>query len=205
MTSLIPIIILAAGQSSRMRGADKLLQDVNGQPMLRHMTRMACSATDGVIVVALPPQPHARWGAIAHLDVMTVAVPDAAEGMNASLRRAIRALPQGSKGAMILLADLADLTEYDMKSVLQHADNEQEYQIVRGASETGIPGHPVVFSRTLFPQLLALKGDAGARSVVSAHADQVRLVPLPGQHATLDLDTPEDWAAWRAGHYNPSI
>jgi CTP:molybdopterin cytidylyltransferase MocA len=43
-----------------------------------------------------------------------------------------------------------------------------------------------------------LQGDDGGRAIMIAHRDQTHLVPLPGDHATRDLDTPEDWAAWRA-------
>ena len=50
----------------------------------------------------------------------------------------------------------------------------------------------------LFDQLKHLRGDDGGRAVVRAAADRMQLVPLPGQRARRDLDTPEDWAAWRA-------
>ena len=46
--------------------------------------------------------------------------------------------------------------------------------------------------------LMTLKGDEGAKSVIVRHRARLRLVPLPARHATTDLDTPEDWAAWRA-------
>ncbi|MGI9368384.1 MAG: NTP transferase domain-containing protein, partial [Ruegeria sp.] len=77
----IPIILLAAGQSSRMRGVDKLLQQVDTEPLLRRTARLALSA--GSVIVALPPAPHPRYAALEGLDVRSVAVPDAAEGINA--------------------------------------------------------------------------------------------------------------------------
>mgnify|MGYP006184317219 CR=1 FL=1 len=46
--------------------------------------------------------------------------------------------------------------------------------------------------------------DEGARSVLVRHRARLRLVPLPGHHATTDLDTPEDWAAWRAAQAKPA-
>ena len=83
----IPIILLAAGQSSRMGGKDKLLQIVDGQTLLRRSALIArCAAP---MIVALPPAPHPRYDALDGLDLRCVEIPDASEGMNASLRGAL--------------------------------------------------------------------------------------------------------------------
>lgn len=193
----IPILILAAGQSTRMRGTDKLMLDINGIPLLRRTTAMARRATNGAVLVALPAKPHSRWAALDGLDVTRIAIPDAAEGINASLRTGVAALSKDSTAVMILLADLPNLTMSDISCVIQSVDTKGNTSIWRGATEDGKPGHPVVFHHRLFPELCALTGDSGAHPVVRAHADQVILVPLPQQNARLDLDTPEDWDRWR--------
>lgn len=193
----IPILILAAGQSTRMRGVDKLLQDINGMPLLRSVATMACKATDNAVLVALPTKPHPRWAALDGLNANPVAVTDAAEGMNASLRAGVSKLPNDSAAVMVLLADLPNLTETDIKSIMQAVENKPNILVWRGSTKDGKPGHPVVFHRSLFPELSALTGDSGAQSVVQAHMDQVELIPLPEQNARLDLDTPEDWDQWR--------
>lgn len=192
-----PVIVLAAGQSRRMRGADKLLEDVGGHPLLRRQARIARAATTGAVIVVLPPAPHPRHHALAGLDVTTLAVPDAAEGMNASLRAGVAALPPGTPAAMVLLADLPELTTDDLIRVGMAFDPAQT-PAWRGTTEDGKPGHPIVFAARLFPQLLALQGDSGGREVVGPLGDAVGHVPLPEQRARLDLDTPEAWAAWRA-------
>lgn len=192
----IPILILAAGHSARMRGVDKLMQDIDGEPLLRRMTRAACAATDQMVLVALPVQPHARYAALEGLAVTSVAVADASEGINASLRAGMAALPKDSDAVMVLLADLPNLTTSDISIMLQAVDTTQDTVIWRGSTTDGKPGHPVVFHRSLFAELCALTGDSGAQSVVRAHADKVTLIRLPGQNARLDLDTPEDWDRW---------
>ncbi|SDC17671.1 nucleotidyltransferase family protein [Ruegeria marina] len=192
----IPILLLAAGQSRRMGGADKLMQDIDGEPLLRRTARIAQAA--GPVIAALPPAPHPRHAALTGLDLEIVEVPDAAEGMNASLRRAVAALPRDAAAAMVLLADLPDLTATDLSCVLGAVDFSTKNLVWRGATEDGRPGHPVVFHKALFPELLKLAGDAGAQSVVQAYRDRLELVPLPGQNARTDLDTPEAWAEWRA-------
>lgn len=192
----IPIILLAAGGSRRMGGIDKLMQDIDGEPLLRRTARRARAV--GPVWVALPPAPHQRHGCLKDIDVRVVEIPDADEGMNASLRRTLQALPDDAAGAMILLADLPDLTVEDLETVVLGVDFSSKNLVWRGMTEDGKPGHPVVFSRELFPDLLSLTGDAGAQTVVRDQQDRLELIQLPGQHARTDLDTPEAWKTWRS-------
>ena len=194
----IPIIVLAAGTSSRMGGADKLMQVVDGMPLLTRQVRLARAATQGEVIVALPAPPHPRYEAVAGLDVTICPVPDAAAGMSVSLRAALAEVPPEAKAAALVLGDLPDLTEADLKTVLKAVDPATKTRIWRGATADGKPGHPVVFHRGLFPAISRLSGDTGAQEVIRQAPEQTVLIPLPGQHARADLDTPEDWADWRA-------
>lgn len=194
----MPIILLAAGQSRRMRGLDKLMQSVDGKPLIRRQADLARAITSGPVIVALPDGPHPRRDALAGAGVTLLPVPDAAEGMNASLRRAFAALPKEATAAMLLLADLPDLTEGDLKIVIQAHETKPKYLVVRGATDDGKPGHPVIFSAALFDHFAQLTGDSGGAEVMAAARGRIKLVPLPGTRARRDLDTPEDWAQWRA-------
>ncbi len=192
----IPIILLAAGQSSRMGGADKLMQPIEKVPLLRRVAQRALAA--GPVIVALPPRPHPRYEVLQGLDVQPVEIPDAQEGMNASLRGAMASVPENAPAVMILLSDLPDLTTQDLNSVLRSVKAHPDNLIWRGATEDAAPGHPVVFDRSLFSELSELTGDSGAQAVVRRHKGKVHLHRLPAQNALLDLDTPDDWTRWIA-------
>ncbi len=198
---VLPVLILAAGASSRMGGADKLMQIVDGRPLIRRQADIALASGLGPVFVALPPGPHPREAALRGLDLRIVPVADAAEGMNASLRAGLAALP-ACDAMMILLADLPDLMAGDLKTVAQTVVLKSDILVWRGASHDGKPGHPVVFRADLFPALQALTGDGGGREAVALAGDRVRLVPLPGDRARADLDTTEAWDDWR--RRNPS-
>lgn len=191
------ILLLAAGSSSRMRGGDKLIEPVAGEPLLTRIARAAL-ATGAPVTVALPPDRPARRAALTGLPVAQITVPDPAQGMSASLGAGLAAMPPAS-GIMLLLADLPEITAGDLSHLLILWRQEPE-AILRGAAEDGTPGHPVCFPPDLRDDLMTLRGDEGARSVLIRHRARVRLVPLPGRHATTDLDTPEDWAAWRSAN-----
>jgi CTP:molybdopterin cytidylyltransferase MocA len=194
----IPIILLAAGSSSRMRGRDKLMEDIDGVPLLRHQAQKACAATSAPVFITLPAAPHPRYASVADLQAHVIPVPHASEGLSASLRTAIVALPAGTPAAMVLLADLPDVTVDDLQAVAAAVDLETDTLIWRGATQDGAPGHPTVFRSSLFDAIGDLTGDAGGRELMALAQGRVKMIPLDGDQARSDLDTPEDWAAWRA-------
>ena len=182
------ILVLAAGASSRMRGTDKLLEPVEDVPLLRRQVRAAL-ATGCEVRVCLPDAEGPRALVLAGLDCEIVVVRDAADGMSASIRAGIA----GLEGAvMILPADMPEIDADDLVAVLDAFDGRV---ICRGAAAERQPGHPVVFPSRYLDDLCAVSGDQGAREVL--RGAEVKLVPLPGRHALVDLDTPEDWAEWR--------
>lgn len=190
------ILIPAAGASSRMRGRDKLLEKVRGQPLLRDRVALALR-TGAEVLVTLPPDRPLRQKALAGLEgprLSLITVADPQTGLSASLRDgALWAIGHRADALMILLPDLPDLTADDITFMLQAHDSKS---ILRATSEDGTPGHPVIFPARLFDQLTKLTGDHGARDVLKDHAPT--FFALPGQRAITDLDTPEAWASWRA-------
>ncbi|MEC3861158.1 nucleotidyltransferase family protein [Mesobacterium sp. TK19101] len=193
------ILIPAAGNSSRMRGADKLLQTVDGIPLLRRQVVRALSVAP--VVVTVPAGRHPRYAALDGLALTLLPVPDAAEGMAASLRRGIQSLPPQATGAMIVPGDMPDLSEQDLSRII-NAHYDKPDAIIQATAADGTPGHPVLFPRALFSHFGRLSGDEGARAILRDNRDLVQRVALPGKHALTDLDTPEDWDNWRARSEN---
>lgn len=191
------ILIPAAGASRRMEGRDKLLEEVGGEPILRRAVRLA-KGTGCEVLVALPAAGSfaaGRLKAIADLAVGVMPIADADEGMSASLRAGAAAAD--GHALMILLPDMPEIDAADLAQMLAAFEPIPD-QVLRATTEDGVPGHPVIFPQCLVGNLRALQGDQGARAVISGR--DVQLFPLPGRHAVTDLDTPQDWKAWRAGH-----
>jgi len=99
---------------------------------------------------------------------------------------------------MVVLADLVEIGASEIGAVLAARHSAPGARAWRGATEDGAPGHPVLFDASLRSAFGALQGDMGAGAVLGGLGGAVHLVPLPGQRARRDLDTPEDWAAYRA-------
>lgn len=195
----IVILIPAAGDATRMRGRDKLLEPVEGLPLLARQVRMA-EATGCTVLVTLRLRDKARHAALATVNAPDrIELPDAAEGIAASLRAgAAWAQARRAMGLMVLLADLPDLETGDLERLLAMFRHDPARPI-RATDMSGQTGHPVIFPARLFGALTQLSGDQGARTVLAQ--EKVVTMPLPDQRATMDLDTPEAWAEWR--RHNP--
>ena len=196
MRPTVHILVLAAGASSRMRGRDKLVQRIKGKPILRMVAETAL-ATGAPVLVTLPPASEARRAAVADLALQVVEVPDAGMGMSRSIVGGLAAItdPGPNDGMMILPADMPGFSAKALADLISRFRAEPDLAW-RGGTTDGTPGHPAIFPRDLWPALAAISGDEGGRSVLKRHADRVRQVPLPGNMAILDLDTPEDWATY---------
>ena len=194
MTPLI--VIPAAGASTRMKGRDKLLEPVNGKPLLRRQAEAAV-ATGCPVMVALPPGGGARRDALDGLTLTQIEVRDAAEGMGATLRTAALFIARHAfdRPMMILLPDVPEITVFDIKTVISRFEADGGDTPTRATDDADGPGTPLIVPPRLIPRFTKLTGDDGGRSVL--RDESVTLVPLSNNRATRDLDTPEDWDAWR--------
>ncbi|MFK7945365.1 MAG: NTP transferase domain-containing protein [Paracoccaceae bacterium] len=191
-------VLLAAGASSRMGNRDKLVELVDGKPLLLVLAeRLLQSAADEVICV-LPPDRIDRSAVLSGVDVQSVTNARAAEGMGTSIAAGITALPPETDAAVIVLGDMPEIAAEDIDRLIAAFDPSEDRAIVRAVGPDGRAGHPVLFGRRFFEALGALEGDQGARPVLAENAEFVTDVLLSGDAAHTDLDTPEDWADWRA-------
>jgi CTP:molybdopterin cytidylyltransferase MocA len=191
----LAILIPAAGASRRMRGGDKLLELVKGEPALRHTAALAVQ-TGARVIVTLPnsgPMLPARRTALTGLGFRPIEIPDYHDGMSASLRAGARAAGP-AEGLMVLLPDMPDIEAKDI-DLLISAFAADTTRPVRGMTEDGKHGHPVIFPRRLFQEMTVLTGDRGGGIILNG--EDVLGIALGGQRALADLDTPEDWDAWR--------
>ena len=192
--SIIHALILAAGAASRMRGRDKLLEPVGGIPVLRRCAERALASNADSVAIVVGPGQEARRSALVGLDVTIIESKESVLGLSWSVRSGLAAAAPETAALMILLPDMPEIETDDMNAVIaEHGAAD----IVRAASADGRPGHPVLIARELFPRLARLEGDQGLRSAIKPEQDRVRVIPRPGERALLDLDTPEEWAAWR--------
>jgi molybdenum cofactor cytidylyltransferase len=191
-------IVLAAGRSRRM-GEPKALIRVGGEDLLHRAVRaLRDGGCAGVTIVVRRPddEPAARVAAAARTgDAHVVEVGDG-EQID-SLRAALRSLDDDVTGAVVSPVDLPGVHPATIASLIEayHAGSPP----IVVPTERGRRGHPVLFGRSVFGELLRDPLPGGARSVVHAHADDLVEVPVPRQGTLEDVNTPEDLRRYVSG------
>lgn len=192
----IAIFLPAAGASSRMKGRDKLLEDVNGEPLLRRVAKRAI-ATGARVFVTLP-EGSARAVALEGLNVTLLTVSAPETGMSASFHTIAPHLNNNYKAVLVALPDMPDITGQDMALLISAFAMFPDAPILRAATPEGVAGHPVLLPQWVFKEFTHFDGDKGAGSFIAKNASKTALIPLKDNRALVDLDTPNDWKKWRA-------
>lgn len=182
-------IVLAAG-SSRRFGSCKQLAEYRGQALVRYAVRAAESVCGSNTVLVAGDDWRAVHAACAPLSGFLLRNDRPRSGMAGSIVAGVTAVAESADAVLIMLADQPLVDNRCLKQVI-NAWQQEDDRIVCTA-HAGIPGPPSIFPASCFPELQALSGDRGARSVLERHAE--RVLRVPSAAASVDIDTPQDMA-----------
>ena len=189
----IAAIVLAAGRSTRMGAGAKQLATVGGKALVRIAAETALASRANAVSVVIGHQGERVRSALAGLPIEIVENPNYAEGLSTSLRAGLASLPADTEGAVVLLADMPEITPAMIDRLFEAFDPVAGNLIVV-PTLAGKRGNPVLWSARFFRDLMAVSGDAGGRQLLEANASAVVEVEL-GPAAGRDVDTPADLAA----------
>jgi molybdenum cofactor cytidylyltransferase len=196
----IAAVVLAAGRSSRMGGPNKLLAEIGGKPLVRHVVDATLASRARPVLVVTGYQRDKVEAALAGLPVKFVHNPHFADGLGTSLKAGIAALgglPAEIDGAIVCLGDMPQVDAALIDRLIGAFDPDHGALVVVPTID-GKRGNPVVWSRRFFPDLMAVEGDVGARYLIGRYTEAVAEVPLTGTAALTDVDTPEALEAVKA-------
>jgi len=192
----IAAIVLAAGMSTRM-GSNKLLAEVDGKPLIRHVVEAALgSAASPVIVVTGNAGDKVRQ-AVSPLTPRFIDNPDFSKGLSASLKCGLKNLPDDCDGAVVLLGDMPGVSSGLIDKLIASFDPAED-RAISVATRHGKRGNPVLWARRFFPEMLAIEGDVGARQLIGHYAELVCEVEASDDAPLTDIDTPDELKAYRA-------
>ena len=194
-TLAIGAVILGAGSSKRL-GRPKQLLQLGNKPVFRYAVDCAIRTQLHPVVLVAGSHLKAMSQHVGADKVQLVYNPDFQTGMASSLKIGVQELRGQTDGVMVFLADqplVPDSVVHDLVHTYttHKADGCRIVRPIYGKT----PGNPVLFDKELFPQLLQLTGDTGAREFIKTHQNRLWQVPYETEHWGLDIDTEEDWAA----------
>ena len=187
-------IVLAAGRSSRMAPHHKLLlPDMTGKPMVARVVDNLLGSPARPVIVVTGHRAEEVTAVLGGRAVQIVHAPGFADGLSASLRAGIAAVPDSASAAVICLGDMPLVTAGMIDRLLEAYDPDEGRTIV-APTFRGKIGNPVLWDRRFFPDIAGLTGDMGARPLLERYADQVTLVEIGDDAVLRDFDTVESLA-----------
>jgi molybdenum cofactor cytidylyltransferase len=193
----IAAVVLAAGRSTRMGAVNKLIAEIGGKPLVRIAAEQAIASRASPVIVVTGHQREKVEAALDGLPVRLVHNPDYAEGLGTSLKAGIAAVPAEADGVIVCLGDMPQVDSALIDKLIAAFDPERGALVVV-PSIAGRRGNPVLWSRRFFPDLMQIQGDIGARRLIGNYAEAVVEVPVAGEAALTDIDTPESFSAVKA-------
>ena len=189
---MIAGLLLASGASRRF-GSNKLVATLHGRPVVRWSAEALASAVDDTWIVVPPHSAEVRE-ALKGLPVRWVENSLAHEGLASSIGAGVAAVPMEAEAVVITLGDQPMIDGDVIRRVVDAWREAPEGVRAVAVAYVDGRGHPVLFGASLFPSLLALEGDRGARELLSSLEDEVMVVYARGPRPA-DVDTPEALAA----------
>ncbi len=187
----IAAVILAAGESRRMGGLNKLLIEVESKPIVTRVADAVLASRATLIIVVTGYEAEIIVTALRGRRLSFVHNPDFSTGLSSSLRHGINALPPSVAGAVICLGDMPWLTGRHIDKLISAFASQTIGKICVPVYQ-GRRGNPVLFDRCYFPEMATVQGDKGARHVIERHAGVVQKVEMDDDALFRDVDVPAD-------------
>jgi len=187
---MIVAVVLSAGESSRM-GRPKALLPIDGQTFIERIVAALKQTTVGKIIVILGHNARELEAKISHLPVQILINTDYRQGQLSSLQLAVRDLQADADcdGMLVHLVDHPYLAPALVQEMIRRFYETKKRIIV--PRYHGKRGHPVIFSNTLFGELLSAPMAEGAKAVVNAHRAETLEIDTQEEGIAVDIDTPE--------------
>lgn len=187
-------VILAAGGSTRF-GQPKQLLTLDGETLVRRAARVAWGAGCEPVIVIAGREVESIRQDLAGLKAELYQHPGWNCGLGSSVRAGVRRVLEITPAAHSILMMAADqpLAGSDLLANLMVTHRRLRCVAVASAY-AGTIGVPALFDRTVFPELLALRDEEGAKALLLKLHEQIATVDFP--EGAIDIDTPEDWEAF---------
>lgn len=187
----IGLIILAAGQASRM-GKPKQLLTYQGSSLVSHAVKTGLNSNCEPVIVVLGAYKEQIKPEIDKLPVQTVENSDWETGMSSSIRAGVNAINQSNSdldSVIIALADQPLISEAVFNQLIkEYRDTKNK---IIAAAYDDIVGVPALFDKNFFSELMNIEGDRGAKALIRKYRDEVLTIPIP--EAAIDIDTKDDY------------
>jgi molybdenum cofactor cytidylyltransferase len=189
----IGAVILAAGQAKRF-GTLKQFSLLADKPLFLYPVELTVSLKLKSIILVGNTKTDKMADYIQDVNINYITNEEADKGMSTSLKKGMSAVPDDIRAILLFLGDQPFIPKEVVDKMV--SIYEEQYhsgiRIVR-PSYSGQMGHPVLFDRAIFPFLMKIKGDKGAKDILELFAPQLETIDFSEGKWNMDIDTPIDY------------
>ena len=187
---MISAILLAAGQSKRMNGENKLTKEIQGIPLIKLSVKNILASSIDELIIVLGHQKEIVEKLIdKHEKIKFVFNKDFESGMASSIKTGLNNLSEKTEAFFICLGDMP-MVNQDVYNQLIRSRNNKEIII---PIYKGQQGNPILFSKSMKSIIISIEGDIGAKKILEQNKDKILKVKIDDINITKDFNTKDNF------------
>ena len=189
---MISAILLAAGQSKRMDGENKLTKEIRGVPLIKHSVKNILAASIDELIIVLGYQKEIIEKLIDKNEkIKFVFNKDFESGMASSIKTGLNNLSEKTESFFICLGDMP-MVDHDIYNQLIKSKNNKEIIV---PTYKGQQGNPVLFDKSMKETVMDITGDVGAKKILELNKDKILNLEINDQSITKGFNTQDDFSS----------
>ena len=189
---MISAILLAAGQSKRMNGENKLTKEIQGIPLIKHSVKNILFSSIDELIVVLGYQKEIIEKLIDKNEKIKIIFnKDFESGMASSIKTGLDNLSEKSEAFFICLGDMPMVSHDIYNQLIKSKDNKE----IIVPSYKGQQGNPVLFNKSMKEKIMDTMGDVGAKKILELNKDKISNLEINNQSISKSFNTQGDFSS----------
>ena len=190
---MISAILLAAGQSKRLRGENKLTKLFKGKPLINHILfSLIKSKVNKIIIVLGFEHLKIKTKLLKNKKINFVINKNYKKGMSSSIKTGLKKLPKNNKGFLIVLGDMPNITKTTINKIcLSITRSDKEIILPKFKNRTG---NPIGFKHSMIKNIYKIKGDRGAKNIIKKNNKKIKFLNINSKSILTNLNTKRDFS-----------
>ena len=189
---MISAILLAAGQSKRMDGENKLTKEIQGVPLIKHSVKNILASSVDELIIVLGFQKEIIEKLIdKNNKIKFVFNKDFENGMASSIKTGLDNLSEKTEAFFICLGDMPMVSHGIYNQLIKSKDNKE----IIAPTYKGQQGNPVLFDKSIKEKIMVITGDVGAKKILELNKDKILNLEINDQNITKGFNTQDDFSS----------
>jgi len=191
---MITAILLAAGQSKRLKDENKLTKLFKGKPLINHILfSLIKSKVNKIIVVLGFDHLKIKTKLLKSKKIKFAINKNYKKGMSSSIKTGLKKLPKNSQGFLIVLGDMPNITKTTINKICTLiARSDKEIILPKFKNRTG---NPIGFKQSMIKNIYKIKGDRGAKNIIKKNNKKIKLLNINSKSILTNLNTKRNFSS----------